>query len=230
MRPEHRGSEEDPRTTIIALVVRDTPKAFWEDLRARTHQTYLDVFKQIENDPFILDEQRLDSLYQQRHFRMEHLLKTLADAHGWATSATLLVENNRRYAYVTTGAIGLTQAYVPAIGEMPKPARFRQRHSALNQIGRERVLDFGTEAPELRELKAFYGLIAHNPAGKRFGKAEQALGMIQLCVPAAGCKAWEAQVTLQELISAYPAAPRKAQPDRGPTWKAPPAEREKDVG
>jgi len=227
---EDESPEDRSRAIILAMVVRDTPKAFWEDLRARSHQTYLDVFKQIENDPLVLGEQRLDSLYQQRHFRMEHVLKTVAEGHGMVTSATLLIENNRRYVYVSSGAVGLTQAYVPAIGELPKPARFRQRHSALNQIAQERVLDLGIEVPELRELKAFYGLIAHNPAGKRFSEVEQALGMIQLCIPAAGFGAWAAEFTLQEIISAYPAAPREAQPERGPTWKAAPAGGKKEQG
>lgn len=216
---EALSPDDGPRGGILAILVRDTPQAFWEDLRARSRQTYLDVYKQIENDPNILAEQRLDSLYQQRHFRMENLLKTLSDAHGLATSATLLVENNRRYVYVTKGAVGLTQAYVPAIGEMPKPARFRQRHSALNRIGRERSLDLGLDAPELLELKAFYGLIAHNPGGKRFTEVEQALGMIQLCIPSDGCKSWEAQITLQEIISAYPVERPEAKPERGPAWK-----------
>lgn len=209
------------RATVLEIVVRDTPKAFWEDLRARSHQTYLDVFKQIENDRNVLAEQRLDNLYQQRHFRMENLLKTLADGHGLATSATLLVENNRRYVYVSKGSVGLTQAYVPAIGEMPKHARFRQRHSAMNAIAAAPGLDFGIDAPELLELKAFYGLIAHNPGGKRFSESEQALGMIQLCVPASGFKSWAAQITLQEIISAYPATRTEAKPERGPVWKAP---------
>jgi len=226
---EDLSSDDLPRAGIVDIIVRDTPKAFWEDLRARSHQTYLDVFKQIENDPNVLAEQRIDSLYQQRHFRMENLLKTLADSHGLATSATLLVENNRRYVYVTKGAVGLTQAYVPSIGEMPKPARFRQRHSAMNAIAQAPGLDFGLDAPELLELKAFYGLIAHNPGGKRFTEFEQALGMIQLCVPAAGFKAWSAQITLQEIISAYPAARPEAKPERGPTWKAP-ADDKKEQG
>jgi hypothetical protein len=218
---EDLNPEDRPRASILTILVRDTPQAFWEDLRARGRQTYLDVYKQIENDPNVLKEQQLDCLYQQRHFRMENLLKTLADAHGLATSATLLIENKRTYVYVTKGAVGLTQTYVPGIGEMPKPARFRQRHSALNRIGRERSLDFGLDAPELLELKAFYGLITHNPAGKRFSESEQALGMIQLCIPSDGCKSWEAQIALQEIISAYPVERPETKRDRAPTWKTP---------
>ena len=69
---EALSPDDGPRSGILAILVRDTPQAFWEDMRARSRQTYLDVYKQVENDPNILAEQRLDSLYQQRHFRMRY--------------------------------------------------------------------------------------------------------------------------------------------------------------
>lgn len=219
MDPEDLTSADRQRLSILSILVRDLPRGFWEDLRTRSRQAYLDVFHQIRNDPNILDEQRLDKLYQDRHFRMENLFKVLADGHGLACSATLLVENGRRYVYASMGAVGLTQAYVPTIGEMPKPARFRERHSALNRIVREPGLDFGLEPEELVELKAFYGLVAHNPVGKRFTESDQALGMIQLCVPVEGCASWAAQFALQEIISAYEVDKPAAKPERGPSWK-----------
>jgi hypothetical protein len=206
------------RATILGTIVRDIPKGFWEDLAARTRQGYLDVFHQTKNDPNILAEQRLDSLYQARHFRMEHVLKTASDAHGLASSATLIATNNRRYVYASMGSVGLTQAYVQTIGEMPKAARFRERHSELNRVVSEGMLDLGIEPAELLASKDFYGLIAHNPAGKRFTENEQALGMIQLCVPVVGCGAWAAELPIQEIIAAYAAAPAEIT-ERGPTWK-----------
>ena len=206
------------RAGILSTVVRDIPREFWEDMRARTRQTYLDAFHRTQNETNLLDQQRLASLYQSRHFRMEHLLHAVAAAHDMACSATLLVENKCHYVYASRGAIGLTQAYVPSIGEMPKPARFRERHSAINRIITAPQLDFGLEAPELLEAKEFYGLIAHNPVGKRFTVEDQTLGMIQLCVPDAGCSSWAAQFTVHEIIAAY-TTDTKA--DRGPEWKRP---------
>lgn len=209
------------RAIILSTLTRDLPRSFWEDIAIRSRQAYLDVFHQVRNDPTILDEQRLDALYQARHFRMEHLLKTVAEAHGLACSATLLVTNNRSYVYASSGAVGLTQAYVPTIGEMPKPARFRERHSELNRLVTIPGLDFGLEPRELLASKEFYGLIAHNPAGRRFTESEQALGMIQLCVPTVGCSGWAAELPVQEIIASYRVAAPSPTPvtERGLTWK-----------
>src|SRR3546814_3527725 len=69
--------------------------------------------------------------------------------HGIPCSATILAENNRHYVYSTKGDIALTQVYVPAIGAMPKPARFRERLAAINDIMRSPRLDLGVEPPEV---------------------------------------------------------------------------------
>ncbi len=211
--------EDRQRLAILAVIVRDLPGSLWSELRTRARQAYSDVFHQTLNDPNVIDEQRIDLLLQARHFRMEKVFKALAEAHGLACSPTLLAENNRRYVYAAGGSVGLTQAYVPAIGDMPKPARFRERHSAINRLIADPGFDFGLVAPELLQVKAFYGLIAHNPVGKRFTEADQTLGMIQLCVPVSGFGTWAAQFTVQEIVSAYEAAAPAAKTERGPTWK-----------
>ncbi|MCH8097940.1 MAG: hypothetical protein IID53_12765 [Proteobacteria bacterium] len=74
--------QQQLRDTILSTIIRDFPQKFWEDARRRTQQTYLDVFYQVQLDPNVVAEQRLDKLYQDRHFRMEHLLAILADEHG----------------------------------------------------------------------------------------------------------------------------------------------------
>jgi hypothetical protein len=229
---DHDGinSQDSHRASLLAITTHSLPLGFWTDLQARARQVYLDVFNQTLNDPGLLPEQRIDSLYQQRHFRMEFQLKTLADAYGLAASPTLLVENRRRYVYVSGGSVGLTQAYVSTIGELPKPARFRERLSALNKILLEPGFDFGLEPRELLKPKAFYGVIAHNPVGKRFDETDQTLGMIQLCVPMDGCRAWAAQFTLQELIGAYEDGTRNKKQERGPVWKTSVEERKKRGG
>jgi hypothetical protein len=118
------GMDWDQRTRaiIVSTIARDTPRAFWLDVRVAARHAYADTFEQVRNDPTALNEQRLDKLYQDRHFRMEHLLATAAEQHGFACSRTILAENNRTYVYATKGAIGLTQAYVPSIG----PCRSRR--------------------------------------------------------------------------------------------------------
>src|SRR3546814_4478945 len=66
-----------------------------------------------------------------------------------------------------------------SIGAMPKPARFRERLAAINDIMRSPRLDLGDEPREVLLGKRFYGLLAHNPAGKRFVESDRRLGMIQ---------------------------------------------------
>src|SRR3546814_7516787 len=70
---------------------------------------------------------------------------------------------------------------------MPKPARFRERLAAINDIMRSPRLDLGDEPREVLLGKRFYGLLAHNPAGKRFVESDQRLGMIQFCLPMKDC-------------------------------------------
>jgi hypothetical protein len=216
------------RATIVSTVVRDTQREFWRDIRAGARQTYSDVFEEIRNDANIAPEQRIDMLYQVRHFRMEHLLARIARQYGWLATATLLVDNNRHYVYVSQGAIGLTQAYVSAIGAMPQPARYRERHALINELERTPRLDLGDgPVPQVAFGKEFYGLLAHNPIGKRFEAAEQALGMIQVCVPKKDMLEWLVELTIEEIIGGYETETPKPKPDRRLQWKKRGKEEEK---
>lgn len=202
---ERDGDGDDlVRATVLATVARDTPKEFWETLLARTRQTYRDTFFQTQADPGILAEQRLDALYQARHFRMETVLYGISLDHGLKASMTLVKRNGRSIAFVAQGAIAMTQAYVPAMGEMPKPAKFRERYATMNKPARGGILDLGDQPCELLESKEFYGIVTHNPVGKRFEEELQALGMAQLSVPNPSCTGWLAQLPIQEILANYP--------------------------
>lgn len=204
------------KATIVTTIVRDLPKQFWIDLRGMTRQAYADVFTQIDADPNIVPEQRIDRLRQDRHFRMEHVLSTLADRHGIARSHTLLAENSQHFVYATCGDIGMTQTYVRAIGDLPKAARYWQRLAEACDLPR---LDLGDEPAEVLIGKSYYGLIAHNPIGHRFDPEEQKLGMIQFCVPSRDGKAWALELALEELTAAYPVEKPDVAPERKPKWK-----------
>jgi hypothetical protein len=215
------------RAAITSTIVRDIPKQFWVDLRAMTRQAYIDVFSQISNDPNMLHEQRIDRLRQDRHFRMEYLLSSLADRHGISKSHTVLAENSQYYVYAAKGDIGLTQSYVPAMGELPKPARYLERLASANDIPR---LDLGDEPPEVLVGKKYYGLIAHNPIGRRFDTEEQKLGMIQLCIPSRDSKVWAVELAIEDLTSVYPTEKPDTASRPGPTWKDRGKEDEKKGG
>lgn len=206
------------RATAIAMIVRDTPAQFWADLRALAIITYADVFADVAADKNILPDQKYDDLLQRRHFRMEKLIIELAIKHGLSHSMSLIVQNNRRHAYVFKGDVAMTQSYVQAIGSMPQPAKFRERLANSMDLPR---LDLGDEPDGAFVMPNLYGLIAHNPIGRRFNAEEQKLGMIQFCLPATNCKAWAAEFTITEILDAYPSVTKKDVPKRSLRWKKP---------
>ena len=110
----------------------------------------------------------------------------------------------------------MTQSYVQAIGELPQPARFRERLANSMKLPR---LDLGDEPSDAFEMRDLYGLVAHNPIGRRFNKDEQRLGMIQFCLPAEDYDAWAVEFTFSEIVSAYPSGTKRVEPRRSPTWK-----------
>lgn len=204
MKLEEPQGDDLVRAAALAAVVRDTPKEFWSALLPLLRQTYKDTFFQAQNDPGILDQQRLDALYQSRYFRMESVLFALTTEFGFHASTNLVERNGRSFVFAAKGGVAITQAYVPAIGEMPKAAKFRSHYAAMNAPGRGGVLDLGDQPVELLQMKDFYGIIAHNPVGKRFEEDFQSLGMAQLCIPNPACTGWWAQLPVQEILANYP--------------------------
>ena len=204
------------KATIVSTFIRDTPKQFWIDLRAAARQAYPECYFRVHTDPNMVHQQRIDCLRQIRHYRMEALISALADRHGMVQSSTMLAENGQHYVYVTGGDVGLTQSYVPAIGDLPKPARYFERLASMNRIPR---LDLGDEPPEVLIGKSFYGLIAHNPVGRRFTEDDQKLGMLQLCVPRGDAKSWAIELAIEDLTAAYPVAKPSRVMKPSPIWK-----------
>lgn len=207
------------RETLLAMIARDTPQAFWEDARNLARQTYLDIFHEVKAYPNCLAEHRLYKLHQDRFVRMEHLLATLAQKHGLEYSATLLVENDHSFVYATSGAVAMTQTYVPTIGAMPKAAEFRKRLAKMNEVYRAPRLALEDEPQGIFAFREFYGLLAHNPVGKQFIEADQRLGMIQFCIPSKNCNSWQAEFTIEEILAAYEAVAPAKVPDRSLPWK-----------
>jgi len=206
------------REAIKATITKDFPQAFWKEARERVRVAYRDEFHEVANNPNVVKEQRLDRLHQQRHFRMERELMVLAEKFGMDRSPTWLECNGRHYVYVACGMVGLTQAYVPYMGAMPNPRRYRERLASRNEIPR---LDLGDEPQGVIRAKEFYGVLAHNPVDRKvFSEEKQRLGMLQFCVPTGDGKAWGAELAIEEILSAYPETrPAEAKPERKPIWK-----------
>lgn len=206
------------RATAVTMIVRDIPLEFWSDLRALAIIAYADVFAAVDADKNILPSQKIDDLLQRRHFRMEKLLVDLAIRHGLLHSTSVIPQNSRHHAYVFNGDVAMTQSYVQAIGSLPQPAKFRERLASSMDLPR---LDLGDEPQDAFVMRNIYGLIAHNPIGRRFHIEEQKLGMIQFCLPANDCRAWAVEFTVTEVLDAYPTAPQRDVPKRSMPWKKP---------
>lgn len=210
---------------IRLAAIDSLPKVFIEELIKRAEMTYAQCYADLKDDPLTLPEQRSAKLKDDRFYRMERELSEAAKKHGLAITARALPENTHHFVYVVSGVFGLTQSYVQAMGEMPNPAKFRESLSSAAAIPRLPIDDLA----EIYSPRKFYGLFAHNPIGKRFDDELQKLGTIQLCVPFPEMSGWADEISLNELLSLYPAdATIKKVAERAPTWKVVPAKKDAD--
>lgn len=212
---------DDYRDAVIAAFVAKFPKTFWQNADKLYRQMYLEAFWHVQNNPGVAREHKPGLLHQERFFRADTLLQRLAEDAGLASSLTAIATNTSYYCYVASGDIGLTQAYVPAIGALPKPTDYRNALAVSNPVWR---LDLGDEPPEMLRAKPLYGLLAHNPVGKEFTEKRQSLGTMQICVPTPDFNSWEAEILLPEIVASYPSVSGKE--GAIPAWK----KSEKDKG
>lgn len=213
--------EEQMRSHILAQAVASIPKSFLEEMQDRSRRAYPEAFLTVKHDPTTLEEQQIAKLTQDRCFRMDWELYHAAAAHGLAVTAKELPLNKWHHTYVTVGSFGLTQSYVPKVGDLPQPARFRDALAEAANCPRLPIDD----PSEIYAVKEFYGLFAHTPVGRRFIEDEQKLGSLMFCVPDRTMKAWAVSISVPELIARYPVEKQAPKEDRAPTWK-----RNKDTG
>lgn len=207
-------AEEEQRLAVIAGLVASVPKEFLAVMHQRGMVCYADAFQEVRHSPVVLEEQRLNRLRQDRHFRMEWELSEAAKSAGLAWTAKALAENDHTFVYVTAGSVGLTQSYVPHMGAKPQPAKFRDE---LAQAGRIPRLPLDGEAATLFQPKDFYALVVHTPVGSRFTEDQQKLGSMQICVPSMD-SSWALEIGVLELMAHYPVEERRPAA-RGPVWK-----------
>jgi len=137
---------------------------------------------------------------------MDWELYTCAKEHGVIATSNLLPENQWYHTYAVSGCFGMTQSYVQAVGDLPAPAKFRERLA---------------EAARIFKVKEFYALFAHNPVGRTFTEENQRLGSLMFSVPSKDMRSWVADISVPELLSLYPAKKTTRKVGRSPTWKAP---------
>ncbi len=207
---------ERVRAHILEQTVANIPRSFVEEYADRARRAYAETYADVAASPATLEHQRLFKLNQDRCFRMDWELYTCALAHGLVATANLLPENQWYHAYAVSGSFGITQSYVQALGDLPHPAKFRER---LAEAARCPRLPFD-DPEEIFAVKEFYALFAHNPVGRTFSEEHQRLGSLMFCVPSKDMRGWAADTSVPELLSLYPAAKGVRKVGRAPTWKA----------
>ena len=205
------------REHILKQAVASIPKGFLLEVQGRFRRAYLEEYSEVQHSMTTLAEQRLFKLCHNRCFRMDWELSEAARAHGLNVTTKELPLNKWHHTYVTCGAFGLTQSYIPRVGDLPHPARFRESLAAAANCPRL-PLD---EPEEIYSVKDFYGLLAHTPVGRCFSEAEQKLGTLMLCVPDRTMKSWALSCSVPDLVAMYPEVRESKETGRTlPTWKA----------
>jgi len=207
--------EELMRAHITRQVVSQIPKGFLEEFYQRTERAYLDEFAEMKHKTARIESQKRFNLIDERWYRIDHELFEVAERFGMTVIAHPLPENTWRYVYASCGKFGFTQSYVRKTGDLPKPARFRER---LASAARMPMLPL-TEAKDVYEVKDFYAIFTHNPIGDKFSEDHQKLGSLMFSVPHQDMKGWAINISVPELITAYPATRKDDGKERGPTWK-----------
>jgi hypothetical protein len=204
--------EDHYREFVLEAIVADTPEAFWRRVSERTQFVYGDSYTSVATDPALLSEQRMQKLYQERYFKMEHALIAMGNETGVPASARLIGINQCHYAFAAKGRIGVTQSYVPISGEMPKPAAFRKQLAEMAEFERSLRLPLSDEPVELVTPKAVMGILLHSPIGQRFNENEQKLGALGLFIAYKDYSGWAVELATQEILAAY--APTEKREDR----------------
>ena len=196
---ESNTTEIERKKRFTKCLAVEFPEKFWRRLQIGVRHGYADTFKSVESDKNLLDEQRLGKLLQERYFRMEYLIKQVAEKTGVLCSAEAVEANGSSFAYVASKNAGLTQSYVQKINGKPSAAKFREQLAA-QQSAR---LPFSKDTEIIFEQKQLYGVIAHNPEGKSFSVTDQALGFLQICIPDSEFKSWLAKISVPEILDMY---------------------------
>lgn len=206
---------DEMRDQICSEILAAFSRDFFLEMQKRAELAYPDVFEQVRLEPALLDEHRIHKLRQDRCFRMDYELTKAAEKFGLPSTSKALAENDWQFTYVTSGSFGFTQSTVQDLKGLPNPAKFRESLANAAKIPR---LHLDTD-PEIFLPKRFYGLFTHNPVGQKFDAESQKLGALQFSVPYEGMKGWAFHKTVVELLSLYPAEPKKAVATRQPMWK-----------
>jgi hypothetical protein len=191
---------------VLGVLTTDTPKGFWAALGGRSRATYAESFAAVSTDQFLNDEQRLSKLFQERHFKMEHLFKQVASDNGVAVSTNLIRVNRCYYTYAKRGRFSATQKYVARPDDMPKPAKFRVQLAAASRFHNARQLNLGDIPTEMLTPPEVGGIFLHGPMGNSFNERDQRVGFSWFCVPYADFSGWAVRLSLIEIMAAYEAA------------------------
>lgn len=195
--------DEQSRAHVLSLLTGHLPVALWSGLQDRARSLYMDTFSEARADPQINNSQRLHWLWQRRHFRMENLLQDEAAQHGVPANSELIERNRCYFTLAQQGPVCMTQSYVQAAGDLPRPAQFRRRLAKINAFQHDAWLDLFEADRPFKMPSEITGIILHSPAGTAFQEDHQALGAIGFYVPFSDFRGWAVRLTFAEILASY---------------------------
>ncbi|MGD0193140.1 MAG: hypothetical protein ABSD74_20585, partial [Rhizomicrobium sp.] len=202
------------------------PVAVWKGLGDQVPWAYAEAHDSAENDPRVLPDQASFKAAQDRHFFLEYTLSTIAKETGSAFVSSIVLENGWRYGIFRAGKVTFTQKCVGSYGEIPPPAKFRERLAESNGFIRQGKFAFMRDAVKVTEAE-INGVLIHGPESRSFrspGFSRPAF--ICYAVPFPDYSGWVAKYELAELVASYIAAqPKSKKPE--PKWKS---EQKRDRG
>lgn len=198
------------RQEVLALLLRETPEAFWRSATFRMKWAYGEGFEAVDNDRRILPNQKSAKLLDERFYLAERALNDAALESGLITSGQTVPINGWVYTFVRSGPICLIQSYVPTPDDFARPAKFKEQHAAMNTFLSRPQFAFGDISPKLFDIAEVAGILIHGPVGKRFERDSQKMAFSNFAVPSEDYRRWEINVPLAEIVSLYEAQPAEA--------------------
>jgi hypothetical protein len=189
---------------VLAVVLRETSQAFWQEISQRKRWAYSEAFAAVHNDARVLAGQKPAKLLDERFYLSERALHDAAVAAGAVSSDQKIAINNWVYTIARVGAVSLIQTYVPTPEDFARPAKFREaHHAALNDFLSRPQFALGDVSPAIFDISKVAGVVVHGPVGRPFTEAHQRIGFLRFCVPSEDYRRWEVNLSVAEILAAF---------------------------
>lgn len=173
-------------------MTEDLPHEFVQSFLSQLSRVYVESRAKAESD-----FQEPEMQYMLPHIRRafsEQLFRETALNAGLAATVEPNRSGNHTYTLVCTGRLSLTISHVLYTSNVPRPAKFREQYSEINQHLRQRSLfePINNASPQSGDV---YGILLHHLDEKK-GEDGEILyedGFVEIGFPKVGCETWLAE-------------------------------------